>query len=165
MTRLQTERFENELESSKLEIETITSKLLAIAPQETIIMHPLPRTKEIAYEVDEDHRAAYFRQMQNSIPVRMAILSLILGGHESKSEGNTTDDRIVLNHNDSEPCSNLRCVLTHESYLKPKFFYRGDKVNDVRCLYCDQGVKPKGSNFFNLASSAKDKDQVKEGTN
>ena len=43
MTRLQTERFDDQLESSQLELETITSKLLSIAPQETIIMHPLPR--------------------------------------------------------------------------------------------------------------------------
>ena len=166
MTRLQTERFENQLESSQLEIETITSKLLAITPQETIIMHPLPRRQEIAYEVDEDHRAAYFRQMQNSIPVRMAILSLILGAQESKSESDTTDRSVLLNNMNSERCSNPRCVLNHESYLKPKLFYRGDQVNDVRCLYCDQGVRPKGGDqHFDLASSAEDKDQMKEETN
>jgi aspartate carbamoyltransferase catalytic subunit len=44
-----------------------------------IIMHPLPRVGEIAEEVDTDPRAAYFRQMENGMYVRMALLALVLG--------------------------------------------------------------------------------------
>ena len=44
-----------------------------------VIMHPLPRVGEIAKEVDNDPRAAYFRQMENGMYVRMALLALVLG--------------------------------------------------------------------------------------
>jgi len=44
-----------------------------------IVMHPLPRVDEIDTEIDNDPRAAYFRQMENGMYVRMAILTLILG--------------------------------------------------------------------------------------
>ena len=43
-----------------------------------IIMHPLPRLEEIAMEVDQDPRAAYFRQAQNGLFVRMALLAALL---------------------------------------------------------------------------------------
>ena len=44
-----------------------------------VVLHPLPRVDEIASEFDSDPRAAYFRQMENGMFVRMALLSLVLG--------------------------------------------------------------------------------------
>jgi aspartate carbamoyltransferase catalytic subunit len=44
-----------------------------------IVMHPLPRVTEIAMEVDDDPRAAYFRQMEYGLYVRMALLAMVLG--------------------------------------------------------------------------------------
>ena len=52
---------------------------MALAPENMIVMHPLPRVDEIATEVDSDPRACYFRQMENGMYVRMAILALVLG--------------------------------------------------------------------------------------
>ena len=52
---------------------------MSSAPSGMIVMHPLPRVDEIATEVDSDPRACYFRQMENGMFVRMAILALILG--------------------------------------------------------------------------------------
>lgn len=49
------------------------------APKDMVVMHPLPRVGEIAEEVDTDPRAAYFRQMENGMFVRMALLALVLG--------------------------------------------------------------------------------------
>lgn len=49
------------------------------APPEMVVLHPLPRVDEIATEVDADPRAAYFRQMENGMYVRMALLALVLG--------------------------------------------------------------------------------------
>ena len=43
-----------------------------------IVMHPLPRVGEISYEVDEDPRAAYFRQVRNGLYIRMALLAAVL---------------------------------------------------------------------------------------
>ena len=53
--------------------------LMSYAPPKMIVMHPLPRVDEISTEVDSDPRAAYFRQMENGMYVRMAILALVLG--------------------------------------------------------------------------------------
>ena len=53
--------------------------MMAGAKAEMALMHPLPRVGEIAEEVDGDPRAAYFRQMENGLYVRMALLALVLG--------------------------------------------------------------------------------------
>jgi aspartate carbamoyltransferase catalytic subunit len=49
------------------------------AKQEMIVMHPLPRVGEISVDFDEDPRAAYFRQMEYGLYVRMALLAMVLG--------------------------------------------------------------------------------------
>ena len=57
----------------------VDTSLMKEAPQGMIVMHPLPRVDEISTDVDSDPRACYFRQMENGMFVRMAILALILG--------------------------------------------------------------------------------------
>jgi aspartate carbamoyltransferase catalytic subunit len=57
----------------------VDDELLKHAPSKMVILHPLPRVDEISTSVDCDPRAAYFRQMENGMFVRMALLSLILG--------------------------------------------------------------------------------------
>ena len=49
------------------------------AKQEMIVMHPLPRVTEISMDFDDDPRAAYFRQMEYGLYVRMALLAMVLG--------------------------------------------------------------------------------------
>jgi aspartate carbamoyltransferase catalytic subunit len=49
------------------------------AKEKMIVMHPLPRVGEIHYQVDRDPRAAYFRQVQNGMFIRMALLAAVLG--------------------------------------------------------------------------------------
>jgi len=83
VTRLQKERFEDEEEYLSLKDSYIINQSLlsdAKAPSNMVIMHPLPRVNEISTDVDDDSRAAYFRQMENGMFVRMALLSLILLG-------------------------------------------------------------------------------------
>jgi len=78
-TRIQKERGssydENDPSQGYFKIDCDT---LTIMKPKTIIMHPLPRNKEIAPEVDKDKRAAYFRQAANGLSVRMALLKMIL---------------------------------------------------------------------------------------
>lgn len=57
----------------------VNAELMTNAPEGMIVMHPLPRVDEIATEVDSDPRAAYFRQMENGMFTRMALLALIMG--------------------------------------------------------------------------------------
>eukprot|EP00834_Sanchytrium_tribonematis_P002878 NODE_98_length_20568_cov_1.409546.p9 type:complete len:199 gc:universal NODE_98_length_20568_cov_1.409546:10214-10810(+) len=72
VTRFQKERFEGNVDYFK-----ITPQTLRVCKQHMIIMHPLPRVDEIDVLVDEDDRAAYFRQMRYGLYVRMALLALI----------------------------------------------------------------------------------------
>jgi aspartate carbamoyltransferase catalytic subunit len=57
----------------------ITPELMEQAKEKMIVMHPLPRVGEIHYAVDDDPRAAYFRQMENGMYIRMALLAAVLG--------------------------------------------------------------------------------------
>jgi aspartate carbamoyltransferase catalytic subunit len=57
----------------------INRNTLSLMRPGAIVMHPLPRVNEIAPEVDADPRAAYFRQAENGLYVRMALLSVVLG--------------------------------------------------------------------------------------
>ncbi len=80
VTRVQKERFENQAEYEQVRgTYVITPETLAAAKEKMIVMHPLPRVGEISMEVDTDPRAAYFRQMENGMYVRMALLALVLG--------------------------------------------------------------------------------------
>jgi carbamoyl-phosphate synthase/aspartate carbamoyltransferase/dihydroorotase/carbamoyl-phosphate synthase/aspartate carbamoyltransferase len=80
VTRVQKERFTDlaQYEEVKNQYE-ITPRLMAQAKEKMIVMHPLPRVGEIHYAVDADPRAAYFRQVQNGMYIRMAILAAVLG--------------------------------------------------------------------------------------
>ncbi len=80
VTRIQKERFEDPSEYDLVKNSyVITAETMLSAKDEMIVMHPLPRVGEIATEVDDDPRAAYFRQMEYGMYVRMALLSLVLG--------------------------------------------------------------------------------------
>lgn len=81
VTRIQKERFGDEAEYAKVVGSyRIDNAVLAGAKSRLIVMHPLPRTGEVAPEVDGTPHAAYFRQAFLAVPVRMALLSLILTG-------------------------------------------------------------------------------------
>lgn len=80
VTRVQRERFENLEEYEKVkDAYVISAKTMEKAKEKMIVMHPLPRVNEIAMEVDRDPRAAYFRQMEYGLYVRMALLAMVLG--------------------------------------------------------------------------------------
>ena len=80
VTRVQKERFENPADYDAVQdLFVVTPGTLAPARDDMIVMHPLPRVNEIAMEVDADPRAAYFRQMEYGMYVRMALLAMVLG--------------------------------------------------------------------------------------
>jgi carbamoyl-phosphate synthase/aspartate carbamoyltransferase/dihydroorotase/carbamoyl-phosphate synthase/aspartate carbamoyltransferase len=80
VTRVQKERFSDlaQYESVRNHYE-ITPELMTQAKEKMIVMHPLPRVGEIHYAVDNDPRAAYFRQVRNGMFIRMALLAAVLG--------------------------------------------------------------------------------------
>ncbi len=80
VTRVQKERFQNAEEYEEVkDAYVITPATMQAAKSRMIVMHPLPRVNEIAIEVDDDPRAAYFRQMEYGMYVRMALLAMVLG--------------------------------------------------------------------------------------
>lgn len=79
MTRIQKERFFNEEDYLKLKNSfRLTRDKLKTAKADMIVMHPLPRVNEIAYDVDDDPRAIYFEQSQMGVFVRMALITRLL---------------------------------------------------------------------------------------
>jgi len=81
VTRIQKERFPDPSEYNKVsKTYRIDNEMLREAKSDLIVMHPLPRVDEIAPEVDNTPHAKYFEQAFNGIPVRMALLYMILGG-------------------------------------------------------------------------------------
>jgi aspartate carbamoyltransferase catalytic subunit len=80
VTRVQRERFADQAQYECVtDYYVITTELMERAKERMIIMHPLPRVNEISYALDSDPRAAYFRQMENGMYIRMALLAAVLG--------------------------------------------------------------------------------------
>ena len=79
MTRVQKERFFNEEDYIRLKDSYILDKAkMALAKDDMYVLHPLPRVNEISTEVDDDPRAAYFKQAQYGVYVRMALIMTLL---------------------------------------------------------------------------------------
>jgi len=80
VTRIQQERFPDEREYARLKgAFVVTKNLIKDAKKEMIVMHPLPRVDEINVDVDSTKHARYFEQAANGIPVREALLKLVVG--------------------------------------------------------------------------------------
>ncbi len=80
MTRVQKERFFNEEDYVRLkDFYILDEAKMKLAKPDMIVLHPLPRVNEISVEVDDDPRAAYFRQVQYGVYVRMALILTLLG--------------------------------------------------------------------------------------
>ena len=79
MTRVQKERFFNEEDYVRLKnFYILTKAKMDLAKDDMLVLHPLPRVNEISVEVDDDPRAAYFRQAQYGVYVRMALILTLL---------------------------------------------------------------------------------------
>ncbi|MFB6073841.1 MAG: aspartate carbamoyltransferase [Haloarculaceae archaeon] len=83
VTRIQQERFPDEDEYRAVAGQyQIDRETLETADDDLTVMHPLPRVDEIDHEVDDTDHATYFQQAHNAVPVRMALLDLLLGGDQ-----------------------------------------------------------------------------------
>ena len=79
MTRVQRERFFNEEDYVRLRnFYILDAEKMSLAKNDMFVLHPLPRVNEISVEVDNDPRAAYFRQVQFGVYVRMALIATLL---------------------------------------------------------------------------------------
>ena len=136
MTRIQRERFDSLEEYEKLKDSYILDvEKMALAKKEMCVLHPLPRVNEISVAVDEDKRAAYFRQALNGKFMRMALILKLL--EEAKNnparEAMDTTDFVY-----DKVCRNPKCLCQVEQEL-PQIFKLTDKAANIhRCIYCEQ---------------------------
>ena len=140
MTRVQKERFLDEDEYDRLKDSFIlTADKLKTARPELRVLHPLPRVNEIAIDVDDDPRAAYFRQVENGKFVRMALILTLLrhAGNERVACPPALPEGTV---HGKFTCSNARCISNMEN-VELLFRPCDDGVADHRCVYCE--AKPK----------------------
>jgi len=151
VTRLQRERLSAETEEEGLTVDypVVDKKLLKEKEfKQTLIMHPLPRVDELAYEVDADQRSAYFKQAARGVPIRMALIALLLGTKEfpSREEDSSVHkiDYPVYRRDSGIRCSNAACVSvqgTEAKYIKPEFKIVDFKPLTLRCVYCEHEVQ------------------------
>lgn len=130
MTRIQRERFSDadEYERQK-NIYRLTAAKMQFARRDMIVMHPLPRVNEIEVAVDDDPRAAYFRQANNGMFVRMALILTTL---ECRPQKRPLLKGVV---HSKVSCPNPKCITQTEVYLPHSFKKYGDMLI---CEYCDE---------------------------
>jgi len=153
VTRPQKERFATAEEGQDLEksYPVVDKKLLRQKEfKKTLVMHPLPRVDELAYELDADPRSMYFKQAARGVPLRMALIALLLGNKEvsiPKEEESFAQkiDYPVYRRDSGVRCPNPRCVSVQETetkYIKPEFKIVSRKPLTLRCIYCEHGFEP-----------------------
>ena len=137
-TRLQRERLADEESGKADESYFINKQLLERSREDALIMHPLPRTNELDYEVDQDKRAVYFRQAGYGVPVRMALIALLLDSVKSKAGESVFKGarRTDVSYAGAK-CVNARCVTNSEEYVVPKCKNYGGHAKILSCYYCE----------------------------
>jgi len=133
VTRVQKERLPKNFDyKSVTNNYTINLDIMKNAKEDTLIMHPLPRVNELAYELDNDPRAIYFEESANGVPVRMALIVGLLGLKDGLLNSDSLSPKTI---SDELVCSNPKCVISKEKYLLNK----AEMIAGVTCCdYCGQ---------------------------
>ena len=136
MTRIQRERFDDPEEYERLKDSyVLTADKMSAAKETMAVLHPLPRVNEISVKVDDDPRAAYFRQTLNGKYMRMALILKLL--EEAKQnplrEAIDTDGWVY-----DKVCTNPKCICQTEQEL-PQVAELAEGI--YRCFYCEKAVQ------------------------
>jgi len=147
VTRIQAERFADAAEAEAVSGSyVIDPGLLRRIGKRTTLLHPLPRVNEVDYAVDLDARAAYFRQASYGVPIRMALLALLLGrrrmrrAKEEAARGAAREREWIT----SVECCNDTCITNSEPGMHSRMERLGD-TGLLRCAYCDRGQEDGGA--------------------
>jgi len=143
MTRVQKERHptneRTERSYSPIDLRALRGPRL----KDTLVMHPLPRVDELPYEVDKEPRSIYFKQAAYGVPIRMALIALLLGAKnidipEKEVSPTPKKDFPIYKRDSGLRCSNPNCISAHETtYIKPEFKIVSTEPLCLRCVYCD----------------------------
>jgi aspartate carbamoyltransferase catalytic subunit len=146
VTRFQKERWAEKNQ----EYPTIDQRFLKDRKfSKTSLLHPLPRVGELDISLDSDPRAAYFRQAAYGVPIRMALIALILGidrDHALKRyEGGFRETDIDYDqpHSTGVTCANRNCIV-HDpqegKYTRNRFYMLDCQTKRLRCFYCETDI-------------------------
>ena len=134
MTRIQRERFDRAEDYNRLKDSyVLTAEKMQLGKETMRVLHPLPRVNEISVKVDDDPRAAYFRQALNGKYMRMALILKLLkdgeNGVQMPEEKNILVDELF--------CDNVRCISFTEQEIPHKFKIVNEETGECRCVYCE----------------------------
>ena len=134
MTRIQRERFSDPAVYERLKGSYILDpEKMKLAKEQMCVLHPLPRVNEISVAVDDDPRAAYFRQALNGKYMRMALILMLL----KEAQENPAREPIRGELRYDLTCRNPRCISATEQEL-PQIFRLTDRAAGIhRCIYCE----------------------------
>ena len=135
MTRVQKERFVDREEFDRVKDSFVLDpEKLKTAREDMIILHPLPRVNEIVRAVDNDPRAAYFRQVENGKFVRMALILTLLRWADENRPFERTPVFVEPYEVGGPACTNPRCISAAEDVDR---LARRDADGSCRCAYCE----------------------------
>ncbi len=150
VTRLQRERHAPAAGDAKKSYPVVDKKLMKDKTfSRTLVLHPLPRIDELAYEMDADPRSMYFKQAARGVPVRMALISLLLGAKQVDMAGQIppSEHKVDFPRYDrgfGVSCGNRNCVSVNErTYIKPQFRLVSLRPLTLRCEYCEHETLPR----------------------
>lgn len=144
VTRMQKERLREPLAEEKGHYPRIGARFLKEKRfKDALVMHPLPRVDELSPAVDQDRRGVYFKQAAYGVPVRMALLSFLLGRAVPSRARPARSEKVIYRTPEGAVslCANVNCVTRGEPgstrhRFEMLFAGTGDGLN-IRCLYCD----------------------------
>ena len=138
MTRIQRERFEDPWDYERLKDSYIlNTEKMELAKKDMCVLHPLPRVNEISVKVDDDPRAAYFRQALNGKYMRMALILKLLDEAAKNPEKAPIDETGLVY---DRVCTNPKCISSVEQELPHISRITDASENIHRCIYCEQRV-------------------------
>jgi aspartate carbamoyltransferase catalytic subunit len=132
------------------------------------VMHPLPRVNELDASLDTDRRAMYFQQAAYGVPIRMALISLLLHLHKNKSLANFPGGFMKPDHpvyrqsiGTGLACSNLNCIVhdpSEQQYAANKFYIvhsPAERRLTLRCVYCETDVDEASASNVAICDTAR----------
>jgi len=152
VTRFQKERWTDKATGKELPYPKIDAKFLGEAKySDASVMHPLPRVNELDASFDSDRRAVYFQQAAYGVPVRMALIALVLHLHKNNSLHKFTGGFAKPGHpvyaqpvGTGVHCHNTNCITcdpAESQYAANKFYVmEAQSGHRLRCVYCEADI-------------------------
>lgn len=141
MTRPQTERFDGG-EGKKTRYMRLRKESMAVPSlRDAVVMHPLPRRDEISEDIDSDPRSIYFKQAARGVPIRMAILAMLLGEIDLGGAAPDQQREIWPVVEGGNPCPNAACISrTEVRHVAPRYTLASRAPLVARCAYCSRNL-------------------------